>query len=407
MWYYEGVQGKEDSDIENAVYKHTKNIELAHTLGRFWSLYTYLLKNPPSSPTQLRKAILISQKNPTPFFSEEVSEKVCELLPIVKHSDTFVKYLKERIRRVRARRGKKVGGQAARSDTKTLDDFIDWAIAFVGARAQVVGFDSRKPTFMGKVATAMGYVQWVLTLPMRIIPWIENNPYLGGPIWKASIDILVDVLPKFILMEDIIVTAISEPLAVIGVGFVTEAIGVIIAEVLGMITFILSLSTGRKGAAFVNFIQLIPIFGPIMRMAIVNGIQTYDIFNRQRHTLGKLPLVGPVIEYPQNYLPDPVKMIDNAIVSALEGPAAPPPGTPPGTPAPPPGTPAPPPGTPAPPPGTPAPPPAPKPAYTQPPPAKQQANVGRGRNYTRRGSRRPHSKPAKLGRVGRRSTAYW
>jgi hypothetical protein len=384
MWYYEGTQGKEDLALQGAIFKHTKNLELAHTLGRFWSLYNYLLQHPPSSPAELRSTVLISEKG-KPFFSEEVSEKVCELLPIVMNSDSFVNYIKERIRRVRARKGKKVGGQAARSDTQTLDEFIDWAIAFVGARAQNIGFDSRQPTVLGKVANVFGYIQWVLTIPMRILPWLENNPYLGGPIWKASIDILIDVLPKFILMENIIVTAISGPLALIGVGFITEAIGIIIAEALGMIAFVLSLSTGRKGAAFVNFIQLIPIVGPILRTSIVNGIQTYDIFNRQRHTLGKLPIVGPIIEYPQNYIPSieqiqqilptniqqivPANMIPTNIQQMVPTNMKP------------------------------------AKAYTQPPLPKQQ-NVGRGRNYTRR-SGRAYSQPKKLGRTGRRSTAYW
>jgi hypothetical protein len=292
MWHYEGSQRKDDTVLENMIFEHTKNKHLAHTLSRFWNLYEHLVSNPPKDVQSLQSSILIDNK---PFFTEEVAERVFSLLPIIKTSTTYAKFIRERIKLSRKRLLRGGQANAAATDNGTLDNLVDFAVQKADEKAVEVGLDASKPTWFGRAAQVGSFARGILTLPMRILPWLESNPYLGGPLWKAAIDILLTILPKIILIEDIVVTLISQPLMLIGVGFITETIGIIIAEILGMITFILSLAAGRKGAAFVNFIQLIPIIGPILRLMIMSGVETYQVAASQQKTLGQLPLVGKYI----------------------------------------------------------------------------------------------------------------
>lgn len=342
-WYYDGSPDKEDHILTDTIVKCTKNLELANTLTRFWNLYQHLEKDPPNSALDLREKVLINKEDKSPFFTEEVSERVVMLLPIVKSKERFTKYIKDRILRIRAKK-KQVGAGAFRSETQTLDELVNWVVTFAPARLESLGFNSANPTLFGKVANVTGYMQWILTIPMRIIPWLESNPYLGGPLWRAAINIVLELLPQIILIQNVMLTALATPLAPFGIGFLIEALSIFIATTLGMITFILSLAANRKGAAFLSFIELTPIIGPMIRLLIMRVVRMYDVVSQQRQVLGKLPLVGQFI--------------------------------------------------------------APRRVYAQPPPIQQQNVTGRARTYTRR-NRRSDTKPAKMGRARRRITADW
>lgn len=319
MWYYDGKNSRDDNILSHMILKHVKSAEFAKASGRFWNLYNHLITNPPKSVEQIRKSILVSKKG-TPFFSEDAAEKLLQVLPMIQTTQSFAKSLQERITRVRARQ---TGGQQKlneyerralqtpeaiasmkntaktrphRTDTQTLDEFADWFMIIVSQKLKKIGFDPEKTTVMGKAAWVLSFIPWILSLPTRILPFIESQTWLGGPALIGAIDIFQELLPKLNLIQDVVITSISQPLMVIGVGFITEAISIILAEIIGAITFMLSLAQGKKGAAFVNFLQLIPIAGPIIRMVLTTGAQSYDSFQAHRTQLATIPVVGPFVD---------------------------------------------------------------------------------------------------------------
>jgi hypothetical protein len=302
MWYYDGKNSRDDDILSHMILKHVKSAEFAKASGRFWNLYNHLMANPPKSVEQLRKTVLVS-KNGSPFFSEDAAEKLMKVLPVIKTTQSYAKYIQERITRIRAgRKGGQLNGAAPaktrghRSDTQTLDEFADWFVKIVSQKLGKIGFDPEKTTLMGKAAWVLSFIPWFLSLPTRVLPFIESQAWLGGPAFIAAIDIFQEMVPKINLIQDAIITAISGPLMAFGVGFITEFISLIIAQLLGGITFMLSLAQGKKGAAFVNFLQLIPFAGPTIRMIITSGIQSYDAFQSRRSQLATIPLVGPAVE---------------------------------------------------------------------------------------------------------------
>lgn len=311
------------------ILKHVKSAEFAKASGRFWNLYNHLITNPPKSVEQLRKTVLVSKKG-APFFSEDAAEKLLKVLPIIQTTQSYAKNIQERITRVRARH---TGGQLNgapqpagktprphRTDTQTLDEFADWFIKIVSQKLGKIGFDPEKTTIMGKTAWVLSFIPWFLSLPTRILPFIESQAWLGGPALIGAIDIFQELLPKLNLIQDVIITAISPPLMVIGVGFVTEFISLIIAEIIGGITFMLSLAQGKKGAAFVNFLQLIPLAGPTIRMILTTGAQSYDSFQSHRSQLATIPVVGPAVE---GAITSSTAAVTNALGLNVEPPAAP------------------------------------------------------------------------------------
>ena len=317
MWYYDGKNSRDDNILSHMILKHVKSAEFAKASGRFWNLYNHLMANPPKSVEQLRKTVLVS-KNGSPFFSEDAAKKLLQVLPVIQTTQSYAKNIQERITRIRA--GRK-GGQLNeyerralqtpeaiesmkntaktrphRTDTQTLDEFADWFVKIVSQKLGKIGFDPEKTTAMGKAAWVLSFIPWILSLPTRILPFIESQAWLGGPALIGAIDIFQELLPKLNLIQDVVITSISQPLMVIGVGFITEAISIILAEIIGGITFMLSLAQGKKGAAFVNFLQLIPIAGPIIRMVLTTGAQSYDSFQAHRTQLATIPVVGPAVE---------------------------------------------------------------------------------------------------------------
>jgi hypothetical protein len=291
MWCYNGPPSDADRRVEVFLVKHLKNVEVCHGLSRYWSLYTHLLDHPPTSRDAIRRSVCVDRSGVVPFLTDDVIDRLIVLWPIVHSPPKYTAYMKERIHKAKSRKGgaEPAAAAAATSDTETLDNLADYAVQKAS--------DTVLPTtgIAGRIRTV---VESVLTLPLKIVPWIESNPYIGGPFWRDAIDLFLEIVPKFILVEEFLVTAIATPLIpLFGAGILVEAIGLLIAEVLGMISFVLALSTNKKGAAFLNFLQLIPFVGPILRIGAVNSVQIYDKLVQRKKFLSSLPIVGRVAEY--------------------------------------------------------------------------------------------------------------
>ena len=90
MWYYEDRPSLEDKKIEAFFLKTTQNADLARGLSRFWNLYHYLATTNPTSSKLIRETVLMNQIDKKPFFSEDASERVFQLMPITKDPKKYI-----------------------------------------------------------------------------------------------------------------------------------------------------------------------------------------------------------------------------------------------------------------------------------------------------------------------------
>ena len=293
MWTYESAG---DPKVEALIMKYTNNLELSRTVSRYCDLYAYFSKNTPRSVSTIRTTVFMDTAGIIPFFTDEASAKLVHLWGVVRNKKKYSEYIVDKIKRAKRKRGGADPAPGVRDDSQTLDDLIDWAINLFATKSEEL-LRSVVPTGISDmIMKASSFGTTIITFPQTALGWLENNPYIGGPLFHVAIDMFLEVVPKFLMVEELGVTAISAPLAPLGIGFITEVIGLIIAEVLGFMTFALSLAKGKKGAAFLNFIQLVPIFGPIIRQSIVNSVHIYDKVQSEKEILAQLPFVGSIFK---------------------------------------------------------------------------------------------------------------
>jgi len=291
MWSYETAG---DPNTEDVFEKLTKNKELAKTLSKFADLYGYFCKYPPKTSKMIMTSVFMDKAGMIPFFNESMSSKIVESWKTVHDPRKHAIYMKERIKRAKLKKGGQMG-PSIHDESETLDNFIDYVINLFAEKAHDF-LTATIPSYAANVERAADIVPWVAGIPQRILENLENNPFIGGPLMRVAIDMFLEIAPKFLMVEELGVTALSVPLApVAGLGVLTETLGLIVGEAVGMLSFALALSKGKKGAAFLNFIQLVPIFGPILRQSIVNAIQIYDTFQAEKARLGQIPIIGQLI----------------------------------------------------------------------------------------------------------------
>lgn len=278
MWSYEGDRNLQ---LEETISKHIRQPEVAKSLERFWSLYQYFLKNPPTSVSQLRDTVTVDRAGAIPFFSDELAGKIVSAWKLIQVPESYLAWVKARITR------KKIGGATPpSSDSETIDRVVDLGIS---KATEKIGIDPANSRFGSLVSFASG-------IPARVVGALESNPYLGGPTLKAALDLFEEVGPKFILSEEVLTTLVATPLVpLFGAGLIIETIGFLVAEAIGVLTFLLSAATGKKGAAFLNLIQLIPFIGPVLRASVVNAADIYDRVVDKRPELEGVPVLGPFI----------------------------------------------------------------------------------------------------------------
>jgi hypothetical protein len=302
MWSYESAG---DPKTEDVFEKLTKNKELAKTLSKFADLYGYFCKYPPKNAKVIMTTVFMDRAGMIPFFNENMSSKIVESWKTVHDPRKHAVYVKERIKRAKLKKGGQMGAPV-HDESETLDNFIDYVINLFVQKSHNL-LTAIIPSYAENVEKVADIVPWVAGIPERIIANLENNPYIGGPLMKVATDMFLEIAPKFLMVEELGVTALSVPLAPIaGLGIVTETLGLIVGEAIGMLSFALALSKGKKGAAFLNFIQLVPLFGPILRQSIVNAIQIYDKYQSEKARLAQIPILGNFISPPPVYTQRPL-----------------------------------------------------------------------------------------------------
>lgn len=161
MWTFEGDKTLEDINVEKKLTKFFQNDVVAKGFSRYWSLYKYLLKNPPTNPRVLRANVWMDKAHVIPFFDEETSKKVVVMWKIVHDPTKFSKFLAQRFKAI------KKGGATSAKNEEVLDKTIDYVVQKADDTAQAVGLIPGNPGVLGKVASVGSYGRWVLTLPTK------------------------------------------------------------------------------------------------------------------------------------------------------------------------------------------------------------------------------------------------
>jgi hypothetical protein len=290
-WSYEGEPSDADRRTEASLRKLFENDRVAYGFSRFFSLYRYLRKNPPTNPRVLRTTVFLDKAGILPFFDDHTSKKVCHMWKIIHNPTLFTEYLQKRFKKV-----KKGGAGIGARQEEVLDRAIDYAVDKAGDAVESAGITPEAPGIKGTVAKVGSWGTWIATLPMRILPWIESNPYIGGPFWKVAIDLFLKLVPKIILAIQTVTPIIALPLMpVFGLGFVVESISFVITTFLGLTTMFLSLALGKVGSAFLAFLGLVPFIGSFLRLGVTNILGLYTDIEDELPTIGKLPIVGPLV----------------------------------------------------------------------------------------------------------------
>jgi len=276
MWSYHGDPSPEDTAVETYLRKYIRHPDIPHMISRHLSLYNHFTRHVPRSSDEIRKTVFMDKAGIIPFFSEDVASRLIKLWDIVHDRHKYVDYIKHRVKRLRT------GGSYTEDPEVAIEQFTDWVLGMITPKEGTLGDITQR-------------IISILTAPQALLKMVEDNPYIGGPVLKASIDVFQDVAPKLIFNIEEIVETIAAPLAPFGVGFLIAAVGLVIPTILGFMTFGLSLAEGKKSAAFLNAIQLVPLLGPFVRKIILDSVGVYVKVNKQRETLGKLPFIGPYI----------------------------------------------------------------------------------------------------------------
>lgn len=310
-WSYEGEPSDADRRTEASLRKLFENDRVAYGFSRFFSLYSYLRKNPPTNPRILRGSIFVDKAGVLPFFDEPTSKKVCHMWKIIHNPTLFTEYLQKRFKKAT-----KGGAGIGAKQEEVLDRAIDYAIDKAEVAVETVGITPEAPGIKGTVAKVGSWGTWIATLPMRILPWIESNPYIGGPFWKVAIDLFLKLVPKIILAIQTITPIIALPLMpIFGLGFVVQSASMIITTFLGLSTLFLSLALGKVGSAFLAFLGLIPFVGSFLRLGVTNILGLYTDIEDELPTIGKLPIVGPLVykePAPEETIPPPQENVGPA-----------------------------------------------------------------------------------------------
>lgn len=290
-WSYEGEPSDADRRTEASLRKLFENDRVAYGFSRFFSLYQYLRKNPPTNPRILRSTVFLDKAGVLPFFDEHTSKRVCHMWKIIHNPTLFTEYLQKRFKKV-----KRGGAAVGPKQEEVLDRAVNYAIEKAEIAVETAGIAPGAPGIKGTIGTVGSWAGWLASLPMRIVPWIESNPYIGGPYWTVAIDLFLKLVPKIILAIQTVTPIIALPLMpIFGLGFVVQSASFVITTFLGLSTMFLSLALGKVGSAFLAFLGLVPFVGSFLRLGVTNILGLYTDIEEELPTIGKLPIVGPLV----------------------------------------------------------------------------------------------------------------
>jgi hypothetical protein len=283
MWCYDDPT-RLDS-YERAVEQQTGNQPLARML----SLYRYLVKHPPSSPSDLQNRIFFDKAGVLPVFSEQDAARVYYMWIIVHDRSKFKRYARETIRQTKAQKG---GGNQEFAD-KLFTKMASILEAPISWMMMEIGFDPMQDTPPGIAARIVTNVLPLLSKIVFLLKTLEEDVPVTNVVLTPLLNAYNDSDPKLKAALVAAVTPVAELLTpVAGLGIAIELMTFAVVAFLTAVNVSVNISRGKFGSAFVSSMSVIPFVGPYITQGIHTVEGLYEEFIRRKEKLRTLPLIG-------------------------------------------------------------------------------------------------------------------
>ena len=284
MWCYDDPT-RVDS-YEREVQRKTGNEPLA----RMISLYRYLAKNPPTSPSDLQTRIFYDKAGVIPVFSDTDAARAYYMWVIVHDPSKFRHYVHERMKTAQSG-----GGEGSNQEfvdklftklASLLADPVKWSL-------KEIGFDPMQDTPPGLAARMVTNLLPLVTKIVFLLKTLEEDVPVTNVVLTPLLNAYNDSDPKIKAAMVAAVTPIAELLTpVAGLGIAIELMTFALVALMTAVNVSVNISRGKFGSAFVSSMSVIPFVGPFITQGIHTVEGLYDEFIRRKEKLRTLPLIG-------------------------------------------------------------------------------------------------------------------
>lgn len=284
MWCYDDPT-RVDS-YEREVQRKTGS----ESLARMVSLYRYLSKHPPSSPTDLQRRIVFDKAGMIPVFSETDAARAYYMWIIVHDASKFKKYVHERMKKEQTG-----GGDGSNQEfvDKLFNKLASLLEAPVSWMLTEIGFDPMQDTPPGLAARMVTNLLPLVTKVVFLLKTLEEDIPVTNVVLTPLLNAYNDSDPKIKAAMVAAVTPIAELLTpVAGLGIAIELVTFAIVAFMTAVNVSVNISRGKFGSAFVSSMSVIPFVGPFITQGIHTIEGLYDEFIRRKEKLRTLPLIG-------------------------------------------------------------------------------------------------------------------
>jgi hypothetical protein len=254
------------------------------------SLYRYLVKNPPTSPSDLQTRVFYDRAGVLPVFSETDAARAYYMWIIVHNPSKFKHYVHERMKTTQ--RG---GGDTSNQEfvdklftklASILEEPVAWSL-------KEIGFDPMHDTPPGLAARMVVNLAPLLGKIVFLLKTMEEDIPVANVVLTPLLNAYNDADPKIKAALVAAVTPIAELLTpVAGLGIAIELMTFAIVALMTAVNVSVNISRGKFGSAFVSSMSVIPFVGPFITQGIHTIEGLYDEFIRRKEKLRTLPLIG-------------------------------------------------------------------------------------------------------------------
>lgn len=284
MWCYDDPT-RVDS-YEREIQRKTGN----ESLARMASLYRYLKKNPPRSPSDLKSRVFFDKARVLPVFSERDAARAYYMWIIVHDPSKFRTYVHERMKKEQTG-----GGEGSNQEfvDKLFNKLASLLEEPVGWMLREIGFDPMQDTPPGLAARMVTNLVPLLSKVVFVLKTLEEDVPITNVVLTPLLNAYNDSDPKIKAAMVAAVTPIAELLTpVAGLGIAIELLTFAIVALMTMVNVSVNISRGKFGSAFVSSMSVIPFVGPFVTQGIHTIEGLYDEFIRRKEKLRTFPLIG-------------------------------------------------------------------------------------------------------------------
>lgn len=284
MWCYDDPL-RVDS-YEREIQRKTGN----ETLARMASLYRYLEKNPPKSPSDLKSRVFFDKGGVLPVFSEQDAARAYYMWIIVHDPSKFRKYVHERMK-------KEQTGGGDTSNQEFVDKLFNKLASLLEAPVKwllvEIGFDPMQDTPPGLAARIVVNLGPLIGKFIFLLKTLEEDVPITNVVLTPLLNAYNDSNPKMQAALIAAVTPIAEILtAAAGFGIAVELAAFAVTALMTFVNVSVNISRGKFGSAFVSSMSVIPFVGPFVTQGVHTVEGLYDEFIRRKEKLRTLPLIG-------------------------------------------------------------------------------------------------------------------